>query len=415
MPAVNLPIDKKKDERVFFSDLPENRHFYPPNYYGNWYEENEESEDDYQIEEYDITAVPNDFNIKTIFDFIESGAVKIPGFQRNYVWDLGRASKLIESIIIGVPIPQIFLYEESRNNFLVIDGQQRLMTIYYFIKQRFPKKEKRASLRTIFSKHGRIPDAYLSDDEYFVKFNLKLPQKLPTQPNSFSKLNYSTLGEYKTSFDLRTIRNVIVKQNLPQNDDTSIYEIFNRLNSGGINLTAQEIRTSLYHSDFYTMLHTINTNQRWRILSGLPEPDINMKDIEILLRGFAMLIEGTSYKPSMTKFLNGFSKNCMAFRQEQISYLESLFYSFIESCSELHERAFFTQKGKFSISLYEAVFTAIGGTVFPSGDLIKIKTDPAKLRELQADSQFTKASQFDTASKANVEERLKRALSILLD
>lgn len=87
---------------------------------------------DFQIKEYDITASSNDFNMSTMFSFIESGAVKIPGFQRNYVWDIKRVSKLIESIIIGLPIPQIFLYEEARNKFLVIDGQQRFMSIYYF-------------------------------------------------------------------------------------------------------------------------------------------------------------------------------------------------------------------------------------------------------------------------------------------
>src|SRR5438552_6015150 len=115
----------------------------------DWYEQEAlgEEEEDYSVKEYDITSAPNDFNIKTIFDFIESGAVKIPGFQRNYVWDVKRASKLIESIIIGLPIPQVFLYEEGRNSFLVIDGQQRLMSIYYFIKMRFPRKEKRSELR----------------------------------------------------------------------------------------------------------------------------------------------------------------------------------------------------------------------------------------------------------------------------
>jgi uncharacterized protein with ParB-like and HNH nuclease domain len=103
-----------------------------------WYEGDEE-EEDYSFKEYDISATPNDFNISTIVDYIEHGVFKIPGFQRNYVWDLKKASKLIESIIIGIPIPQIFLYEESKNNFLVIDGQQRLMTIYYFIMKKFPK------------------------------------------------------------------------------------------------------------------------------------------------------------------------------------------------------------------------------------------------------------------------------------
>ncbi len=166
------------------------------NYAEQWYEEGMESEDnDYQIGEYDITTSPNDFNVNTIFNFIGSGVVKIPGFQRNYVWDLGRASKLIESIIIGLPVPQIFLYEESRNHFLVIDGQQRLMTIYYFMKQRFPTMGKRSALRTVFAEHGHIPDSFLTDDEYFENFCLKLPQQLPNQPNKFNRMSYSTLPD----------------------------------------------------------------------------------------------------------------------------------------------------------------------------------------------------------------------------
>src|ERR1035441_6775815 len=104
----------------------------------HWFDEEDDIiNDDYQVREYDVTASPNDFNLLTLVSFIESGAIKIPGFQRNYVWDIKRASKLIESIIIGLPIPQIFLYEEARNSFLVIDGQQRLMSLFYFWKGRF--------------------------------------------------------------------------------------------------------------------------------------------------------------------------------------------------------------------------------------------------------------------------------------
>jgi uncharacterized protein with ParB-like and HNH nuclease domain len=97
-----------------------------------WFEDYADSADE-QIIEYDISAAPNDFNILTIYSFLESGAVRIPGFQRNFVWDIGRSSKLIESLILGLPVPQVFLYEVERNKFLVIDGQQRLMSIYYFI------------------------------------------------------------------------------------------------------------------------------------------------------------------------------------------------------------------------------------------------------------------------------------------
>ena len=386
-----------------------------PDYADSWYEDEEiEDQDNGYVEEYDITAAPNDFNIRTIFDFIESGAVKIPGFQRNYVWDQRRASKLIESIIIGLPIPQVFLYEESRNNFLVIDGQQRLMTIYYFIKQRFPKKEKRAALRAIFAEHGKIPDEILHNDDFFSKFNLRLIAKLPDVPNKFNKLNYSTLGEFKTQFDLRTIRNVIIKQNVPKDDDSSVYEIFNRLNSGGINLKPQEIRTSLYHSNFYAMLARINLNSTWRKLLGLEEPDLHMKDIEVLLRSYAMLIEGSTYKPSMTKFLNAFSKNCKSLDDDRLNYLEKLFESFIDSCQDLSAEAFLSKTQKFNISLFDSTFAAICGTVFPDRKLVSEKISHEKLVALQNDPDFIEASKSDTASTANVEKRLLRGRNILL-
>jgi len=379
-----------------------------------WYEGDYDTQENGTVEEYDITAAPNDFNIKTIFDFIQSGAVSIPGFQRNYVWDLTRASKLIESIIIGLPIPQVFLYEESRNKFLVIDGQQRLMTIYYFIKQRFPKMEKRAELRSVFAEHGHIPEEILHDDAFFSKFNLRLPSKLINVPNKFHGINYSTLGDLKTQFDLRTIRNVIIKQNVPQDDDSSIYEIFNRLNSGGVNLKAQEIRVSLYHSGFYDLLYKINVNAAWRKLLGLSEPDLHMKDIEILLRGFAMLIEGKNYTPSMTKFLNGFSKKSKGLKSEQIEYLEALFTSFIDSCSNLSEKAFYSKYGKFNISLYEAVFAAVCSQAFTSRSLVTNKIVASNIVALQEDSEFSKAAQFDTASTSNVSTRLRKAKEIIL-
>ena len=102
-------------------------------------------EQDLLIEEYEIVASPNDFNIRTIYDFIKSGTVKIPGFQRNFTWDIKRSSKLIESILMGLPIPQLFLYEQSRNEFLVIDGQQRLTTIIILLEvifERFDGQER---------------------------------------------------------------------------------------------------------------------------------------------------------------------------------------------------------------------------------------------------------------------------------
>jgi len=380
----------------------------------DWFEDYAEGADDLQVDEYDITATPNDFNVITLYNFVESGAVRIPGFQRNFVWDLSRASKLIESLILGLPVPQLFLYEQARNRFLVIDGQQRLMSIYYFIKKRFPKKEKRVELRAIFDKEGKIPDEILHDDDYFQSFNLKLAEKLPNHPNKFKGLNYATLSDYKTQFDLRPIRNVVVKQNSPTDDDSSMYEVFNRLNTGGINLRPQEIRTSMYHSKFYIMLYHINTEPQFRRILRTPEPDLHMKDIEILLRGFAMLIDGSNYAPSMVKFLNQFSRKCESHDEDKNRYLESLFKSFMEACSELNEDAFLNKRNRrFNIALFEAVFTAACEAAFNERRILRGTLGGQHIATLENDAEFVKASLEGTTRTANVSKRIQRAREIV--
>jgi uncharacterized protein with ParB-like and HNH nuclease domain len=361
------------------------------------------------VDEFEIISSPNDFNITTIYSFIKSGTLIIPEFQRNYVWDIKRASKLIESILMGLPIPQIFLYEQSRNQFLVIDGQQRLMSLYYFMERRFPIPEKRIELRSIFAQKGKIPDEVLHDNNYFKDFNLKLTADTPGVKSKFNSLNYSTLDQYRSTFDLRTIRNIIIKQTKPENDDSCIYEIFNRLNTGGVNLKPQEIRTSLYHSKFYSMLYQINADYRWREFLGDPNPDINMKDIEILLRAYSMLIDGKSYKPSMLRFLNKFSKDCKTLTQEQVDYLKTLFLSFLNCCKNLEKNAFLGRAGKFNISTFEAVFRAICLNAYKLNNDVSTFISLEKLNSLKTNADFIVATQSSIASAANVKKRLDLA------
>lgn len=381
----------------------------------DWFDDYADGEDDLNIEEYDITTSPNDFNVMTLCSFIDSGSVRIPGFQRNFVWDMTRASRLIESLILGLPVPQLFLYEQERNRFLVIDGQQRLMSIYYFIKQRFPRKEKRVEIRQIFDQEGIVPDRILHDDGYFSTFNLRLPGHVPEHENRFKGLNYSTLGEYRSQLDLRPIRNIVVKQNSPSDDDSSMFEVFNRLNSGGVNIRAQEIRTSMYHSDFYTMLYRINAEkEQWRRLLNSPTPDLNMKDIEILLRGFAMLVDGANYRPSMVRFLNHFSRKCKTNDTEKNEYLERLFDSFLEACSNLPKAAFVNKRNKrFNIALYEATFAGALKNAFAEKRAVNGVLDAAKIRALETDKDFSAAALEGTTRTSNVEQRLSRAEAIV--
>lgn len=383
-----------------------------------WYEDQLDDQDDPSaLVSYEITTSPNDFNVLTLFNFIESGVIVIPGFQRNYVWDLKRASALIESIVIGLPIPQIFLYHESTNRFLVIDGQQRLMSIYYFMKQRFPRDNARIQLRHIFKEYGKIPEVILNDDRYFFNFRLSLPKKAGDRENPLNGLSYLTLSDYQMTFNLRTIRNVIINQNSPdpEEDDSSIYEIFNRLNSGGVNLRPQEIRTSLYHSAFYEMLEHANLLPGWREIIGVDEPDIHMKDLEFILRSFAMLLEGNQYRPSMTKFLNRFSKHCQSLEKDDVRYLSSLFQAFLDSAEHLPKRSFINPKSnRFNISKFDAVFSAVCSDAVTNKTTFVPRIQVEKLEDLANDPEFIRVTQSGTASKEAVETRLGKARHYLV-
>ena len=368
---------------------------------------------DVSMAEYDISAVPSDFNVMTLKQLVDKGWVRIPGFQRHFVWDLARASKLIESLVLGLPVPQLFLYEQDRDRNLLIDGQQRLMSIYYFKQQRFPRAGRRPDLRRIFDEEGNIPESVIQDDTYFQDFRLRLPERLPGKKSRLTGLTYSTLDGYQARLDMRPIRCIIIKQNGPSDDYSAMYEVFNRLNSGGINLRPQEIRTSMFHSKFYTMLNQINLDGDWRQLLQSENPDLHMKDIEVLLRGFAMLVDGENYRPSMVKFLNQFSKRCEKNDSEYNQYLRDLFSSFLRSTSELPARVFINKNNRFNIALYEATFTATCVGAYRERREVNNNICPEQIEKLKADGVFSAASLHGTTQTDNVQKRLQRAAAIM--
>lgn len=280
------------------------------------------------------------------------------------------------------------------------------------MKQRFPRINKRVELRKIFDEKGDIPKEILQNDEFFTKFNLSLPSFTDGRNNKFSKLNYDTLGDYKTQFDLRVVRNIIVKQNGPEDGDSSIFEIFNRLNTGGVNLTPQEIRTSLYHCAFFSMLNRLNRNDDWRAILKFAEPDLHMKDVEILLRSFAFLITRDTYRPSLTKFINVFSKKAKSMTKEKVNDLECIAQKFMHSCKMLPEGIFYSTNGKFNTLLFEAIFSAYCNQLI-SDPSRGIDVDVNKIFNLKIDSEFVAACQEGTTKTEKTATRFDRAALVL--
>ncbi|MBV7299301.1 DUF262 domain-containing protein [Enterovibrio paralichthyis] len=369
----------------------------------------------YPINEFQLTTTPNDFNISTIISFISSKVFKIPAFQRHYVWDIKRASKLIESLLIGLPIPQIFLYESGKNEFLVIDGQQRLMTLYYFFNGRFPKKEKRSELRAIFDEQGYIPEKIMQDDNYFQRFNLRLDGLVDGQENRFNGKNYNTLGESQMALNLATIRNMIIKPVATEDDeDGAMFEIFNRLNSGGMNLTPQEIRMSLYHSKFNVSLINLNENNIWRnTILGKDIVDMRLNDVEAILRTLAMVHSREEYKTTISGFLNTFSNATKSFSQEDTDFFKELWDSFMVACEGLQVEDFRTGASRLSITLFESVFYAACRSSVEQKNVNIPKITSEYLALLKSDDIFIESSTGKTTRRDSVVMRTDRARTLL--
>lgn len=320
-----------------------------------------DAEGDIQLKEYNITTAPNDFNVLTITSFMDNGAIVLPPYQRNFTWDKKRASKLIESLVLGLPVPQLFLYEDSKNKFSILDGQQRLMSIYFFVKKRFPRKEHRAYLREMYSEKGIFPEYILAGNEYFEDFNIDLPSRDDEPASSINGLNYDTMaaiGDLQRNFNLRPIRCIIVKQIEPKDDDSSVYEIFDRLNTGGVILNPQEIRANLYYSPFYQKLYDLNKGVDWRKLIGKSERDEKLRDVELLLRVFAMLTFNNDYKPSMTRFLNRYSAMARKkYTQRDVEVIGIIFEKFMGHISTIPISKF-NAGLRFSVAIFESIFFA---------------------------------------------------------
>lgn len=365
------------------------------------YDPESETAENVPITEYDLVSTPNDFNVLTIQNFLETGAVKVPKYQRNFVWDRPRASKLIESLILGLPVPQVFLYEEARNSFQIIDGQQRLMSIYFFMVGRFPRKSAKPQLREFWGKEGGIPSSILQDDELFESFKLALPTPDHSSPNPLHGAKYETLGDKQIQLGMRTLRNVIIKQVNPDGRG-AVYEIFNRLNTTGVNLTAQEIRMSLADSDLMERVVDLNLLETWRTLIGVASPDPKLKDIEIILRAMAMADDSDLYKPSMVRFLNRYADRTRTFSPGDVETRVRFFEDFMVRVSGL-DRASFLISGRFSVPVFEAIYAACwqGGSSSVLGD--------ATVRSLVANETFVEATSDKTTDTKNVVARIKTA------
>ena len=174
---------------------------------------------------YQINTFPADFTLEVLYQKWRNGDFEVPTFQRGYVWKQAQASKLIESFLLGLPVPPIFLFTSKESSKqLVVDGQQRMRTVFYFFDGFFGETE--GEKKTVFRLKG-------------------LNERSPFAEKAFTDLSERDQRRLKDC----VLRSFIIQQLDPE-DDTSVYHVFERLNTGGTALSNQEVRNCVYRGQF---------------------------------------------------------------------------------------------------------------------------------------------------------------------
>jgi len=338
----------------------------------NKFEDVEDEEIDYR---YDITSYGADYPVDSIVKRINDDVIFVPSFQRKFVWNISQASKFIESLVLGLPVPGIFLGKESSTGkLLIIDGQQRLLTLKCFYDGIFKGRE-------------------------FVLSGLK------------SDLNGRTFKTLEPSDKIRLndsiIHATIVKQDQPNDEESSIYLIFERLNSGGNLLTAQEIRACIYYGQFNELINDLTKLTDWRLIFG--KPNERMKEHEMILRFFALYYERSNYSKPLKEFLNKFMSRNRDFQRYSLKELQELFISTTKIFSDAIGNKSFRIGGPINVAAYDALMIGVSERL-KSGpiDLNKFRD---KYYALIEDNEFIDNTKGGTSDENSVSNRIKLALN----
>ncbi|KJZ05234.1 hypothetical protein TW73_01105 [Pseudoalteromonas piscicida] len=313
-----------------------------------------------------ITSYGADFPVESIVRRIEAGEVYVPDFQRKYIWKNAEASRFIESLLLGLPVPGVFLAKDFDGRHMIIDGQQRLLSIYYYVTGDFK-----------LSGIGAI----------------------------FNGMKYSDLPEeYKYRLMDSIIHATIIRQDNQNYENSSIFHIFERLNTGGKELEPQEIRNCMYPGEFQKLLSDINDLELWRSIYG-PQ-SLRYKDQELILRFFALYFDSENYSPPMKSFLNRFMG--MNRKLDQINGLKArdLFIETLKILKAAIGEKLFRPSKNFNAAIFDAITFGIAKRLEHGkiNDLEKVKHIYEQLLE---DEQFKAVSSSSTASSSNLRARIE--------
>ncbi|MDM8515605.1 DUF262 domain-containing protein [Desulfobacterales bacterium HSG16] len=337
-----------------------------------------------------ILAQPYDYSVQDIVDKIETKDIDLnPDYQRNYVWAANdetqhKCSRLIESLLLNIPIPVIYFAEQAETlKYEVIDGQQRLYTFYRFL------------------------------NDGFVLNGLEIRDDVNGK-------NYSELARKdRDEIRKRSIRAIVL---LNESDEEIKYEVFERLNLGSIQLTPQEIRNNTLRGTFNDLLKELADRPLFKKMLNLrlKSDQKNMAHEELVLRFFAYHDSGYKRAKNLSYFLTEFLKTNQSPSKRALKNYTDLFDTTIELVYKyLKDNAFSnfgTKTGKWTSksnrSLYDAEMLAFSSFIDKD---IKVTPNQFKkrLEKLMADTEFRK-SLHSQAGGTMIEKRVSKIKDILL-
>lgn len=283
------------------------------------------------IQKTSITQYKTDIGFRTLVEGVNEGLYVIPKYQRRYRWEKEKVIDLVDSLICGLPIPPIYTWRNSDNQLEILDGQQRVMSLFFYYIGYFMKTTRKNSID--------FHNLEINEDETFEKALLRQyrlePLHVILRDDKAKKIeaDYSKLSpRIKRRIDYTTIPIVEIKFNEEVSREDVLRKIFANLNKNGVALTPQEQRNGIYNCKFYDMLHSLNKeNDAWRSIYGVLDP--TSADVAQLLRFCALkryaYCDGVkdgkasfglnSYRGKYDELLDLFSYESVSFTEEEIT------------------------------------------------------------------------------------------------
>ena len=367
----------------------------------NKIEEVKEEIDSYSDDSlFNISSFGMDMSFRELVSMYNEDELEKPELQRKYVWTKNEASRFIDSILLGLPVPSIFLAKTKDEKRLIVDGYQRIMTVVDYVEG-------------IFSGDGKIFKLSNSDN-----INKKWKGK------TFKELSVDEQRKIRNS----GIHAIVFEQKQPQND-TGMYQIFERINTSGRILKPQEIRNCVYHGGFNAFLFKLNKNEIWRKILGTTTEDSRMADVELILRCFAFIDFGKereqfSKQINLSKYLNEYMNKFKNASSEDLLYFEENFIKIItylnlnlkEFCFKAAKKTNDNYKWAKKINpvILDAICTATSFAIRKNISLPNSETLLSRYMFLVTENkEFIEAYTNRTTNVENIKKRINNATSQL--